>query len=55
MTIAEQAATKRPNFVLRGWWWALDYAYAAAIEGSSMAIAVFGVPDAQRAAPAAGM
>ena len=33
----------------------VDYAYAAAIEGSSMAIAVFGVPDAQRAATAAGM
>jgi hypothetical protein len=33
----------------------VDYAYAAAVEGSPMAVAVFGVPDAQRAAAAAGM
>ena len=32
----------------------IDYAYAAAIEGSPMALVVFGVPDAQRAATDAG-
>ena len=26
---AEQKATPRPNLLLRGWWWASDYAYAA--------------------------
>jgi len=26
---SEQIATRRPSLVLRGWWWATDYAYAA--------------------------
>ena len=33
----------------------LDYAYAAAVEGSPMAAVVFGVADAQRASAAAGL
>ena len=32
----------------------VEYVYAGAVEGSSMAIAVFGVADAQRAATAVG-
>jgi hypothetical protein len=33
----------------------LDYAYAGALEGSPMAVAVFGVPDAQRASAVSGL
>jgi len=33
----------------------LDYAYAGAVEGTPMAVAVFGVSDAQRASAASGL
>jgi hypothetical protein len=33
----------------------LDYAYAGAVEGSPMAVAVLGVPDVQRASAASGL
>ena len=29
MTTARQKVTHPPSLVMRGWWWALDYAYAA--------------------------